>query len=90
MEHSRPPMINGTSVCPQATQAIFGSASIVLLCLFRLGCGGTTERVDTSIAGFADTGFGAAGLRTRLGFVVLACVGRIDFIIYGDIADCNR
>jgi hypothetical protein len=88
-KYSRPPIISGTSACPHATQAIFGKGGATLLCLFFF-LGGTTEKVGTSVTDFAATGFGAAGLRTRLGFVVSGCVGRIDFIAYGGISDCDR
>jgi hypothetical protein len=46
--------------------------------------------MGASVECFAATGFGTAGLRTRFGFVMSACVGRIDFIVYGGIADFDR
>ena len=89
-EYSRPPMMSGTSVCPQATQAIFGRIGATFPCLFFLGGGGPTEKAGASVVGLAAAGFGAAGLRTRLGLMVSPCVGRIDFSVYGGIADCDR
>jgi hypothetical protein len=85
--------MSGTSVFPQATQAIFGRGTI-LFCRFFLGAGdigsdGTTENMGTPAADFGATGFGAADLRVRFGFTISACVGRIDFIAYGGTTDCN-
>lgn len=88
-QHSRPPIMSGTSLCPHATQAIFGKVGTDLPCFFFLGTCGTTEKEGMSVAGFVVAGFGAAGLRTRLGFMVSACVGRIDFRAYGRAADCD-